>query len=299
MVVLQKILRQNWLDANHKDMKAILKFFRENIKTYKNEINNTSPITWENDELFIYYLFKEFLGQIQNKIIHYSEETQFINITNKEFLECKSKIEKLENEIMKVKSENEKDKIKPELEKLKNEKISLGICEGDFFKKYLNNFSNYLLTIKDTYLKDLTQKKFDKKEDQDMFEYFMLYITNYDFEEMVEYMYDVWKYSFHNLKPDEKNQIFESYKNLKKFSEIKIENDNVLKIVTSKKSIIKIENYEDYELQSLLNSLIKYGIFEENKFIDIVKITKLNKHLYIKKYNLYILNIIFNHHHIH
>ena len=114
---------------------------------------------------------------------------------------------------------------------------------------------------------------------------------------MVEYMYDVWKYSFQNLKPDEKNQIFESYKNLKKFSEIKIENDNVLKIVTSKKNIIKIENYEDYELQSLLNSLIIYGIFEENKFIDIVKITKLNKHLYIKKimpkwvnYNITIFN---------
>ena len=296
-LVLQKILSQNWLDANHKDMKGILEFFRENIKTYKNEINNSSPITWENDELFIYYLFKEFLGQIQSKIIYYSEETQFINITNKEFLECKSKIEKLENEIMKLKSENEKDKLKQELEKLKNEKISLGVCEGDFFKKYLNNFSNYLLTIKDTYLKDLTQKKFDKKEDQDMFEYFMLYITNYDFEAMVEYMYDVWKYSFQNLKPDEKNQIFESYKNLKKFSEIKIENDNVLKIVTSKNSIIKIENYEDYELQSLLISLIKYGIFEENKFIDIVKITKLNKHLYIKKimpkwvnYNITIFN---------
>ena len=61
--------------------------------------------------------------------------------------------------------------------KRKKIKESIILCEGDFFKEYLYNFRNYLLTIKTTFLKDFTKIKLDNKEDKKFFQ--KLYVLYY------------------------------------------------------------------------------------------------------------------------
>ena len=138
----------------------------------------------------------EFMEKISYKIAHYSSENNF---DDKEFLECDFELKKLENDYLRTNSEKEKINLLSKIEELKSKRDSIVIRIGDFFPKYMSNFCSFLQTLKDNYLKDLSKKKFNKKEEQDTFEYFMFFISNYDFEEMPDFMYLVWKYSFQDL----------------------------------------------------------------------------------------------------
>ena len=53
--------------------------------------------------------------------------------------------------------------------------------------------------------------KFDKKEEKDIFEYFMLFITNFNFENITRIICDVWKYSFQDYENDIKLKLIEKY----------------------------------------------------------------------------------------
>ena len=74
---LKKVLSQNWLYTSFDERKQFIKFFNITIKDDSKGINNTNIITWENDELYIFNLYHEFLEQIKKKIVHY--ESQNIN----------------------------------------------------------------------------------------------------------------------------------------------------------------------------------------------------------------------------
>ena len=139
-------------------MKQLLQFFTNCINETNKEINNTSPIIWENEELYIYCLFRDFIGKIKEKILYYSQEIYFDNIKNKEFIECNEKIESLEAKLKDEISEPLKNELFELIEKEKKIRESIILCEGNFFKDYLYNFRNYLLTIKKTFLKDFTKK---------------------------------------------------------------------------------------------------------------------------------------------
>ena len=79
------------------------------------------------------------------------------------------------------------------------------LLEGNFFKKYLAGLNEFLSGITETYIQKLSQIKFDKKHDKDIFEYFMFFITNYDFENINTIICNVWKRTFEDSGIDLKN----------------------------------------------------------------------------------------------
>ena len=286
-LIFQKISSKNWITTGDNSKKELLNYFLENIKECAGEIGNTYPITWKNDELFIYYLLNEFLKQLQEKIAYYSEDSQIQIIENDLISFYNKEIDKLEIQILKV-SHNEEDELKilrKKIKGFKKERLSIGFNKGGFFSEYLNNFYYFILSIKDTYLKDFSKRKFDKKEEQNTFEYFMLYISNYDFEKIPEYMYSVWKYSFIPLNSNEEEAIFLEFINNNKLEQFEKLTGDKIKIVFSKntKKEFVIDNYKDYELKSLFHEITLIGKFNEYEFIKYVKIDKINKHIYIKK----------------
>ena len=126
----------------------------------------------------------------------------------------------------------------------------------------------------------------------------MLYITHYDFENLTVEMLDVWKNSFRNLNFSEKFEIVANY--YKEYSpfRIKFENETTLEIKQEEfQEAIVVDNIDDYDLKNVLEKIRAKGKFDENKFINFVKIPKINKHLYIEKikeewikYNIIIFN---------
>ena len=283
--IFQKILSQNWIHTDYKNIKLILQYFNNCIMETKKEINNTSPITWENEELYIYYLFREFIGKIKEKILYYSQEKYFKNIKNEEFIKCNKNIKKLESELKDNISETLKNKLLELIENEKKIRTSIILSEGDFFKKYLYHFYKFLLTIKNTFLKDFSKKKLNKKEDKEFFERFMFYISNYDFENLTREMLDVWEKSFTNLDFSEKMKIVGNF--IKKYSPFHIKFEDEMKIeitLIEYTEPIIVGNIDDYyDLEKLLEEIRAKETFDENEFIKYVKIPKRNEHLYIKK----------------
>ena len=286
LLILNKILSKEWIKSTLEEREDAIKFFLKAIEDDKFELKNTSPITWENDELYIFNLYLVLITQIHLKMEYY------ISLDNINEMELKSEniikydklIKKYEDEL-KVKNCSEKsiDNSKKLIEKYKLLKEYYLLIEGNFFKKYLSKFSIFLQEIKDTYLKKLSTIKFVNEEDKNIFEYFMLFISYYNFESISRDICSVWKCSFDNSYNEINMKLVEYYRQKYPLMKIIIENNNKLILKIKYINDIIIENYNDYELDSLLDDIYKNLNFNEIKAIKYVKIPKLNNHLYIKK----------------
>ena len=281
-LVLQKILCVNSLEMNRKNKSEIIAFFNKYINETKIEINNTSPITWENEELYIFFLFKIFMKQLKKKMKFYTQESNFFEVENEDYIKTINNIHKIEIELKKKHSNKFIENLTKILENQKLYLESIILFEGNFFKSYLIKFNDFLTAIKDTFLNNLSKKKFDTKEDKYLFDYFMFYIPNYDFEDIHDNIIHVWEYSFKILNSDQKKVIYEKYKNEKKPKEFSIDNGN-LKIVLPSLKKIEIKNIDDYDIESLFNHLIAVGNYNKNECMKFIKIQKINNNLFVNE----------------
>ena len=71
LLILNKILSEEWNEAKYEKKKEAASFLLNAIIEDKFEIRITSPITWENDELYIFNLYLRLLEQIKRKIEYY------------------------------------------------------------------------------------------------------------------------------------------------------------------------------------------------------------------------------------
>ena len=285
LLFFQNILSQNWGKATFDNRKKFIKFLNVTIKEDSGTINNTSPITWENEELYIFNLYKEFLEQIKKKITHYESKNIDDDVESEKIKSCKEFIEKMTNELNKpnitIKMIN---KIKENIKKAKDNLKLYSFIEGDFFNEYLSKFFLFLSSIKETYLKELSISKFNTKEEQYIFEYFMIFISNYNFENITQAICDVWKYSFQSYESDLKLKLTEEYKHKNNPMILTFDNNSLI-INAEEFKQIEIKNIEHYEIINLLINIYQNKKFKEYKSIDYVKIHNINEHLYIKKIN--------------
>ena len=286
LIILEKILSQDWINANYEEKKSAISFFYNVIKEGKLIIKNTSPITWENDELYIYNLYSQFLFQINGKMEHYQSQNTIdgIEIKSDKIIKCDERIKKMEDYLKEKKHLNFFiEDTKKLIEKEKENRKLLVLIEGNFFKKYLTKFNDFLTGIKDTYIKELSTMIFKDEKNKNVFEYFMLFISHYNFENITTMKCLVWESSFVNSDKDKVQKLIEQYKQKKRPMEISVEKDNKLRIKGKNMKEIIIENYDDYELENLLSDIYDNHQFNEVKAIKYVKITKMDNHLYIKK----------------
>ena len=287
LLILNKILSKHWKKTTFEERREATLFFLKAIKEDQFEIKNTSPITWENDELYIYNSYLVFLEQIKRKMEHYSSSNIIIDIKSDKIIKCDKFILDIKQELQKEHPDSYVNKMKQCLEQFEENKKMYMVIEGNFFIKYLSGFHSFLNKIKDTYLKELSIIKFEKEEDKNIFEYFMLFISSYNFENITQDKLLVWKYSFYNSENYEeeiKKKLIEQYKQNELPLEVKFEKDNKLIIINPENmEEITIENYDDYELHSLILDIQQNQKFNKVKAIKYVKIPKINNHLYIKK----------------
>ena len=300
LLIFEKILSQDWIETTFEKRREAYNFFIQTIKENFKPIKNTSPITWENKELYIFCLYKDLLLQLKKKLQYY-EEQEKINeneIKSIKLIECDNHIIDLKKELSKPGHPKDFiEKTQKLLENTEKDRKVYQIIEGNFFGKYLKKFNSFLNVLKDTYIKELPLIKFEEKKDRDIFEYFMLIISNYDFENINAIKRDVWKSSFLNSMNDKNLKIIEQYKQKDSSMEFIFEKDNKLIIKSKNIPKIIIDNYDDYNLEYLVDDIFKNERFNEIKALEYVKIQKIDNHLYIKKIfdNWIIFNItIFN-----
>ena len=284
LLFLKKILNKDWTLSTFEERKAFINFFFLTKEEDKLEIKNTSPFTWENDELYIFFLYKEFLSRIEKKIEHYISDLNDIEIKSVKIIECDKYIQDMKDELKKPnRSESFILKTLQLIEKAEKNRKIYALIEGNFFKKYLKKFNSFLCGIQDTYLKELSATKFKKKEEKNMFEYFMFFISNYNFEGITSVIRDIWKYSFIDEENDKINKLIEQYKQEDPSIQFKFEKNNKLIIKSKNIEEILINNFNDYLLEYLLSDIYKYEKFIESKAIEYLKIPKIKDHLYINK----------------
>ena len=283
ILFFDKILSENWKLAKYDIRKETIFFFYNCFNENKKEINNSSPITWSNKELYIYNLFKEFLDAINRKMDYYAT---FNNINSEKMEKSNNFINKMNEKLNDNNTSSEmREEIIKLLDKAKSNRRIISIIEGNFYKEYLFKFNEFLSSIKNTFLRDLKEYKFEKNEEKQLFEYFMLYITNCDFENLSFEAMNVWKNSFINLTYAEKNKIVEQINNFESDDlKLILKNDDVLIVnYINNKTKIEIENINDYDFKSLCKSLALGTDNHKYSFIKYIKIPKINNHLYIKK----------------
>ena len=252
LLFLNTILSKDWAKATFEERRDAANFFYKAKIGSKLEIKNTSPITWENDELYIFTLYKKFVTLMIKRMEHYEDNIDYNEMKSTKIIECDQFIKKLEDEL-KAKEHSEIFIIKTHklIEEEKQKKKIYALIEGNFFKIYLKKFYSYLYVIQDAYLKKLSTIKFTEEDDKHIFEYFMLFISNYNFENITSAIRDVWKYSFINFDIDKKYKIIEQFKQKDSCVDIQIENDNKLIIKSNNIEKIEINNFDDYLLENL------------------------------------------------
>ena len=283
-LIIQKILENNWFLADYKIREKTVLFFYKQKEENKNVVNNSCPITWENSELFIYICFKEFIEQIYKKMNYYKEKSEDFDSVK---LDKQDKLINEMEEAYKTWPKDKKEEFRQLINNAKENRKTINLIEGNFFKSYLFNLNKFFNAIKDTFLNDFTNLNFNSKENQQIFEYFIFYISNYEFENLEREAIKVWEYSFKELDYKEKIDIIESFKakNYPIEFSLKEGNENTLLVnFIDFQKTREIENINDYEISGLCSNIYEtsnYNRFNKYNFIKYVKIPKIRNHLCI------------------
>ena len=243
----------------------------ENIKKY----HCLLPVSSEDNlELYIsilnYHFYENILNSYKNNKILDNEESKKLN----EKLLIKQNSLKFDTQ------QNNKEKIK-----------SLGIQLDNIpkiygtFNLFLLNLSYFLFRVYAKFEKRFFNKKLQSEsEDLNLFEDFMLFLSNYNFQDRGQKYVKVWNDSFCDLTLEEKNKILKKKSNDEEKYEIKNNTLFLAKKTFSDETIhYNINEIDDYSLEPLIGYL--GNSFEKPKDIELNKFLKINKYsskLYIK-----------------
>ena len=277
-IFLEKIKNYNFKCDKIKDKSNEYKFIEEFINKYSEKINCNSPITYDNSELYIFSLFHSYLSSLSQKIEYY-KNTEIVKEEKSEDLKKVEKlIEDIKNNYQKFQSVENIQNAKKLLDKAENNRKFIVLLEGDFIKSYLTNFKSFIDEIYDNFIEKFENCNFDKAN-INLLEKFMLFISEFDFEDLT-YTYSlVWKYTFKDITHDKKLEIIKKLSEEEPKFTLSFTNENELEINKN----LKIPNINDYIFESFCRAIRFISSFNENLYLEYVKISELENHLYIKK----------------
>ena len=204
---LEKIKAYNFNAETLKDKSKEYKFIGEAIEENSDEIKCNSPITYDNTELYIYFLFHSYLKHLEEKIENYKNE-KIEGEKSKELKEADQLIEEIESEYPKLKCDKNKLEAKEILKNAKNNRKLIILFEGKFIKLYLVNFKLFIKQVYDDFVEKFQKSTFEI-EDLKLLEKFMIFISEFNFEKLTDNIILIWKYSFKDLAYEKKLEIIQ------------------------------------------------------------------------------------------
>ena len=185
------------------------------LEIYFFKFNNKKKITWDNEELYLNYLYKFLVTSVSGLIIYYYDK----NKCNSKVLKDPEYINLTENVIAPLKEKNEK--MNPTLNYLL---INIDLYYSTFFD-YIDNMKEFLKGIEKSFDKRFGKLELVNMDDKQLFEDFIHFLSTYKFETS-EYI-SFWNETFSPMSYEEKKEIIKTKCTLK--FEL-IDNGNKLKI---------------------------------------------------------------------
>ena len=201
-------------------------------------------ITWENKELYLFFIYRNFLMSLLEKADIYKRTVSIMALKN-EFVMNK-----------KVELYNLKTK------ELAEEFCILNLCEGEFIKIYINYLQEFLIDVNDCYNIRFGKNKnwIDNEENRTIFEDYFQFLCSYNFNGSDNvFITNFWTETFCSTSYDEKKQLIEDYFNIynkKKKNRKSFElNENELIIKRNNKVVNKIKDIDIYVFSNLIRDI--------------------------------------------
>ena len=240
-----------------------------NDKEDSKSLKFTKKISWDNKELYLHNLYLFFLRTLTKKLKKFKKKDEDKNATN-------SEIYKYYKNLL----DNEKDKMRKAeiIEYIKN----INFFEGDFFNIYIKYFKEFLMSIKLLFENKFLENELASKEDQNMFENFIILIATYEFKGNEKRIISLWKADLCPLSREKKEKLIEQKNLLNEDDESKISFElSNNKLIKKKAGIIiyEINDIDNYDFKTLLEDINK------NVNDDFEYEYYLNKNLKVSLYN--------------
>ena len=256
-------------DKDFKKRKAFIKriYDLKNEPMYNSKFKQN--ITWENQELYLFFIYKNFLKSLVEKADFYKEKFSKMALNNKMIMEKQIEI------------------YNSPTEELINEFYILKLCEGEFIKVYINNLQDFLKEVEANYNlrfgKDINW--IEKEENRFIFEDYFQFLGSYNFNGFINTsIKNFWKETFSSISHDEKSQLIEYINNFNKKIKHNLIfelNRNELLIKKNNKVTNRIKDIDIYVFSNLINDI-------NEKPSPICLDYYLNKNLKLNNYNTHL-----------
>jgi hypothetical protein len=194
-------------DTNEQKTNIIFMLNFTLIQVYNHKFNNKKKITWENEELYLNYLYGFLVYSICNLIIYFNKVDMSQKYLKDE--EFKRLNDELEEEIKKQKKdgkENGQNGSSVKIIFLQNKKLIYFLLKANFFR-YLCNIKIFLQKVNDNFQKKFQNLKLDNMNDKLLFEDYINFLGTYKFD-YYEY-YSFWNETFVQLNINEKKRLID------------------------------------------------------------------------------------------
>ena len=193
----------------------------------------------------------------------------------------------------KIKKKEINNNINIEILFIKERIIFITKISSELFNDYFYNFAIFLDEIKDKFYERFKYLDIKGKDDDyELFTTFCVFISEYNFCKISNYLKDKWYYSISQTN-DEINKLLKNNSNYN-INKYRIENESLIleiyDIKNKNKTIIKINNYNSYIIKNIIDYLDYYYYKNLLKVQNKIKKKEL---LCTKIYN-YITSYIFN-----
>lgn len=282
------LIRECKLETEDNKANTIAQIYFTFMQTNSIEFNNTKKITWDNKELYLYFLYDFLIAGVSEKIVFYNQikDPEKI-IKTEEFKQITDDIKKKEQDLFEYNKNKEKYffkimELNLEIPKLKAKQVNLLLIHAQYFQ-YIKNLKIFLNKVDANFKIRFKDLKLDTEEDKILFEKYMHFLSTYKFE-LITYS-DFWNTTFVSLRLEEKKKIINIEKCYLKFS---LSDDGTILTISDNEKKEEI-NTENYDLINFIDKA-KYEtdviplMWKKNKCI---LPTKYNKELFVYKTKQY------------
>jgi len=253
------------IDTNEQKANIIFMLNYTLIQVYNHKFNNKKKITWENEELYLNYLYRFLIYAICNLIIYYNKvDMSQKYLEDEEFRKINDELEEEIKKQKKDEKENGQNVFSFKIIILQNKKIIYFLLKANFFI-YLENIKLFLQKVNDNFQKKFQNLKLDNMNDKLLFEDYIHFLGTYKFDNYGYYSF--WNETFVQLNINEKKRLIDVKDTPINFE--LLEDGKKFKISTSSYSFI-IDG-DKYDLKQIIS--------DANRFPVIKLKWKLNKYL--------------------
>ena len=282
-----KLIRECPLQTEENRASIVSQIYYRFLETNLLEFNNTKKITWDNKELYLYFLYDFLLCGVSEMIIYYNKVENPEKILNSiEFKKLNEQLKEnqqiLEQYNMKMEENYFKiQDIKYKIQILTAKQTNLLLNHANYFE-YISNMKRFLNEVSVNFNKRFKDLQLDKDEDKLLFEKYMHFLSTYKFKKNIYTSF--WNATFVPLSLGEKKDIIKVNCSI----DFKLsENGTILGISKNgNKEQINTDNYDlvNFVKKATSENSVKSLMWKKNKYI---LPTKYEKELFVYKTQQY------------